>query len=90
MGSRSQAPPRHSHSGELAFTCAPVGDSVLASGGQSEVQAVIQQFPYTVSFQIYKQQLCIFAEERSTNPAVWASGEFYPAFSLMPFGNDIL
>ena len=49
MGSRSQAPPRHSHSGELAFTCAPEGDSVLASGGQSEVQAVIQQFPYTVS-----------------------------------------
>ena len=60
-----------------------MADSVLASGGQSEVQAVIQQFPYTVSFQIYKQQLCIFAEERSTNPEVWASGEFYPAFSLM-------
>ena len=35
------------HSGELAFTCAPAADSVLASGGQSEVQAVIQQFPYT-------------------------------------------
>ena len=28
------------------FTCAPVADSALASGGQSEVQAVIQQFPY--------------------------------------------
>jgi len=35
------------HSGEIAFTCAPAADSVLASGGQSEVQAVIQQFPYT-------------------------------------------
>jgi len=34
------------HSGEIAFTCAPAADSVLASGGQSEVQAVIQQFPY--------------------------------------------
>ena len=35
------------HSGEIAFTCAPAAASVLASGGQSEVQAVIQQFPYT-------------------------------------------
>ena len=35
------------HSGEIAFTCAPVADSALASGGQSEVQAVIQQLPYT-------------------------------------------
>jgi len=35
------------HSGEIAFTCALVADSALASGGQSEVQAVIQQFPYT-------------------------------------------
>jgi len=35
-----------SHSGEIAFTCAPVADSILTSGGQSEVQAVIQQFPY--------------------------------------------
>ena len=34
------------HSGEIAFTCAPAADSVLTSGGQSEVQAVIQQFPY--------------------------------------------
>ena len=34
------------HSGEIAFTCAPAADSALASGGQSEVQAVIQQFPY--------------------------------------------
>ena len=29
------------------FTCAPAADSALTSGGQSEVQAVIQQFPYT-------------------------------------------
>ena len=35
------------HSGEIAFTCAPAADSALASGGQSEVQAMIQQFPYT-------------------------------------------
>jgi len=34
------------HSGEIAFTCAPAADSVLTSGAQSEVQAVIQQFPY--------------------------------------------
>jgi len=34
------------HSGEIVFTCAPAADSALASGGQSEVQAVIQQLPY--------------------------------------------
>ena len=31
----------------IVFTCAPTTDSALASCGQSEVQAVIQQFPYT-------------------------------------------
>lgn len=30
----------------IAFTCAPVADSVFASGAQSEVRAMIQQFPY--------------------------------------------
>ena len=52
MGSGSQEPgsPPSSPSGELAFTCAPAADSALASGGPSEVQAVIQQLPYTVSF----------------------------------------
>jgi len=35
------------HSGEIAFTCAPAADSALASGGQSEVQAVTQLFPYS-------------------------------------------
>ena len=34
------------HSGEIAFTCAPAADPVLASGDQSEVQAAIQQFPH--------------------------------------------
>ena len=34
------------HSGEIAFTCASAADSALTSGGQSEVQALIQQFPY--------------------------------------------
>ena len=34
------------HSGEIAFTCASAADSALTSGGQSEVQAMIQQFPY--------------------------------------------
>jgi len=34
------------HSREIAFTCAPAADSALASGGQSEVQAMIQLFPY--------------------------------------------
>ena len=38
------------HSGEIAFTCAPAADSALTSGGQSEVQAVIQQFPYSGKF----------------------------------------
>ena len=42
------------HSGEIAFTCAPAADSALASGGQSEVQAVIQQFPYAfITFHCY-------------------------------------
>jgi len=35
------------HSGEIVFTCAPVADSALASGGQSEVQTMIQLFPFT-------------------------------------------
>ena len=47
LGSRRGGARLHSgHSGEIVFTCAPAADSVLASGGQSEVQAVIQQFPY--------------------------------------------
>jgi len=37
---------RPGHSGEIAFTCALAADSALTSGGPSEVQAVIQQFPY--------------------------------------------
>ena len=40
--------PPSSHSGEIASTCAPAADSALASGGQSEVQAMIQQFPYSL------------------------------------------
>ena len=50
MGSRRGEEPGSTpsgHSGEIAFTCAPAADSVLASAGQSEVQAVIQQFAYT-------------------------------------------
>jgi len=50
MGSRRKGEPGSTpsgHSGEIAFTCAPAADSALASGGQSEVQAGIQQFPYT-------------------------------------------
>ena len=47
MGSRRGGARLHSgHSGEIVFTCAPAADSVLASGGQSEVQAMIQLFPY--------------------------------------------
>ena len=42
------------HSGEIAFTCAPAADSALASGGQSEVQAVIQQFPYTLLWDLFQ------------------------------------
>ena len=44
------------HSGEIAFTCAPAADSALASGGQSEVQAMIQQFPYGGKRQKRKNQ----------------------------------
>ena len=33
----------------FAFTYAPPADSALTSCGQSEVQAVIQQFPYSQS-----------------------------------------
>ena len=48
MGSRRGGARLHSgHSSEIVFTCAPAADSVLASGGQSEVQAVIQQLPYS-------------------------------------------
>ena len=41
------------HTGEVAFTCAPMADLVLASGGQSEVQAMIQQFPYRQDFKFH-------------------------------------
>jgi len=44
MGSRRGAARLHpfwSHRW-IAFSCAPVADSVLTSGGQSEVQAMIQ------------------------------------------------
>ena len=41
---------RQYQTGEIAFTSAPAADSVLASGGQSEVQAMIQQFPYLVQY----------------------------------------
>ena len=49
MGSRRGEPGStpSGHSGEIAFTCAPAADAVLASDGQSEVQAVVQQFPYS-------------------------------------------
>ena len=32
----------------IAFTCAPMADSLLTSGDQSEVQAMTQQFPYNL------------------------------------------
>ena len=38
----------YGHSGQTAITCAPAADSALASGGQSEAQAMIQQFPYSI------------------------------------------
>jgi len=45
------------HSGEIVFTCAPAADSALTSGGQSEVQAMIQQFPNSCTHNIeYIQQ----------------------------------
>jgi len=48
MGSRRGEARLHpsGHSGEIVFTCAPAADSALASGAQSEVLVVIQQFPY--------------------------------------------
>jgi len=59
------------HSGEIAFTCAPAAASALASGGQSDVQALIQQFPYTQQRQWLqfgskkKEQLTCFLYIRS-------------------------
>jgi len=47
-----------SYSGEIAFTCAPAADSALTSGGQSEVQAVIQQFPYSLKDYIFHVHGC--------------------------------
>ena len=35
---------------KIAFTCAPTADPVLASGDQSVIQAVTQQFPYIFLF----------------------------------------
>ena len=48
MGSRRGAARLHSFQSHswITFTCVPMADSVLASSSQSEVQAVIQQFPY--------------------------------------------
>jgi len=43
----------------VASTCAPVADSALASDGQSEVQAVIQQFPYTKNHVFHRSQMHI-------------------------------
>lgn len=46
LGGVQQGSTSSGHSGEIAFTCAPAADSALTSGGQSEVQAMIEQFPY--------------------------------------------
>jgi len=49
MGSRRGAARLHpfwSHR-RIAFTSVPMADSVLTSADQSEVQAMIQKFPYT-------------------------------------------
>jgi len=67
MGSKRVSTPS-GHSGEIAFTCAPAADSALASGGQSEVQAVIQQFPYTMEHDTHihgQKQFAMFSELRS-------------------------
>jgi len=39
----------------IIFTCAPTADWVLASGDQSVVQAVTQQFPYNCSPDIVEE-----------------------------------
>ena len=61
MGSKRVSTPS-GHSGEIAFTCAPAADSALPSGGQSEVQAVIQQFPYSYG---YERALVQFLSENN-------------------------
>ena len=45
-----------------AFTCAPTADSVLVSGGPSEIQTVIQQFLYSIlhNFPVNLIFLCNF------------------------------
>jgi len=58
MGSRRGAArfhPFQSHRG-IAFTCAPMAAPVLASGDQSVVQAMTQQFPYTNKFFLLSQE----------------------------------
>ena len=66
MGSRRGAAWLHPFQAHrwIAFTCAPAAYSVLASGGQSEVQAIIQQFPYTGSLELDKN---IFQNFRTTS-----------------------
>jgi len=68
MGSRRGGDWLHpflSYSG-IAFTCAPVADSVLASGGQVEFQAVIQQFPY--NFGQLRSAVLVLTPPRSSSP----------------------
>ena len=47
----------------IAFTCAPAADSALASGGQSEVQAMIQQFSYKAVSGAYPVQNASCSEQ---------------------------
>jgi len=54
----------------VAFTCAPMADSVLASGDQSEVQAVTQQLPYAFGLRIcHPVEFCRRDYGDSSNPA---------------------
>jgi len=84
MGSRRSAAWLHPFQSHrcIAFACAPTADSVLASGDQSVVQAMIQQFPYRntyVNFQessfIATDVSCLNLSRRNTDkPAVnWSS-----------------
>ena len=55
--------------GGVASTCAPMADSAPASGGQSEVQTMIQQFPYRYLLEItLKLHRCeVLKEQNKTN-----------------------
>ena len=64
------------HSGEIAFTCALAADSVIASGGQSEVHAVIQLFPYTCQWSSSHFNVSLIMKARLFVSMGWLNRKF--------------